>query len=64
LPRQGRALEQLVAGLEKVLGPTDVVIQSPEYILGPNTGDLREVDVTLRTKVGSSDLLVMIECRD
>jgi hypothetical protein len=64
MPRQGRALEQLVAGLEKVLGPTDVVIQSPEYIVGRNTGERREVDVTLRTKVGSSDLLVMIECRD
>jgi hypothetical protein len=64
MPRKGRALEQLVAGLERVLGPTDVVIQSPEYIVGRKTGERREVDVTLRTKAGSSDLLVMIECRD
>jgi Restriction endonuclease len=64
MPRKGRALEQLVAELERVLGPTDVVIQSPEFIVGRNTGELREVDVTLRTKAGSSDLLVMIECRD
>jgi Restriction endonuclease len=64
MPRQGRALEQLVAELERVLGPTDVVIQSPEFILGRNTGERREVDVTLRTRAGSSDLLVMIECRD
>jgi restriction endonuclease len=64
MPRQGRALEQLVAELERVLGPTDVVIQSPEYIVGRNTGQRREVDVSLRTKIGSSDLFVMIECRD
>jgi Restriction endonuclease len=64
MPRKGRALEQLVAGLEKVLGPTDVVIRSPEYIVGRNTGERREVDVSLRTKIGSSELFVMIECRD
>jgi hypothetical protein len=64
MPRQGRALEQLVAELERVLGPTNVLIQSPEFILGRNTGKHREVDVTLRTKIGSSDVLVMIECRD
>jgi hypothetical protein len=64
MPRKGRALEQLVAGLEKVLGPTDVVIRSPEYIVGRNTGERREVDVSLRTKIGSLELFVMIECRD
>jgi hypothetical protein len=64
MPRQGRALEHLVAELERVLGPTDVVIQSPEYIVGRNTGTRREVDVSLRVKIGSSELFVMIECRD
>jgi hypothetical protein len=64
MPRKGRALEQLVAGLEEVLGPTDVVIKSPEYIVGRNTGTRREVDVSLRTKIGSSEMLVIIECRD
>jgi restriction endonuclease len=64
MPRRGRALEQLVAELERVLGPTDVVIRSPEYIVGRHTGKRREVDVSLRTKVGSADLFVMIECRD
>lgn len=64
MPRKGRALEQLVAELERVLGPTDVTIQSPEFIIGRNSGKRREVDVSLRTKIGSSAMFVMIECRD
>jgi hypothetical protein len=64
MPRQGRALEQLVARLETILGSTNVLVQSPEYIVGRKTETRREVDVTLRTKIGSSELLVIIECRD
>jgi hypothetical protein len=41
-----------------------VVIQSPEHILGRNTGLGREIDVSLRTMIGSSEMLVIIECRD
>jgi hypothetical protein len=62
--RQGQALEQLVAELERVLGPTDVIITSPDYILGYQTGSRREVDVSLRARVGSAQILVIIECRD
>jgi hypothetical protein len=64
MPRKGRALEQLVAELKRVLGPTGVTIQSPEFIIGRNSGKRREVDVSLRTKIGSSAMFVMFECRD
>jgi hypothetical protein len=64
VPRQGRALEQLVAELERVLGPTDVVITSPDYIVGRESGSRREVDISLRARVGSAQILVIAECRD
>jgi hypothetical protein len=62
--RPGRALEQLVAELERVLGPTDVVITSPDKIVGKLSRREREVDVSLRASVGSAQVLVIIECRD
>jgi Restriction endonuclease len=62
--RPGRALEQLVAELERVLGPTDVVITSPDKIVGKLSNQEREVDVSLRARVGSARVLVIIECRD
>jgi Restriction endonuclease len=62
--RPGRALEQLVAELERVLGPTDVVITSPDKIVGKLSKQEREVDVSLRASVGSAQVLVIIECRD
>jgi len=39
-------------------------VRSPEYFTGTLSGSTREVDVTVRSKVGSADVLVMFECRD
>lgn len=39
-------------------------IRSPDYIKGRRSGQRREVDVSLRSRVGSVDVLVIIECRD
>jgi hypothetical protein len=52
-----QALEQLLAG-----GPVE--IRSPDFIMGRNSGTSREVDVSLRSQVGSVSVLVIIECRD
>jgi hypothetical protein len=41
-----------------------VEIRSPDYIIGRLSGQRREVDVSLRSRVGSVDVLVIIECRD
>ncbi|WP_106971674.1 restriction endonuclease [Streptomyces xylophagus] len=60
----GRALEELVATLETLLSDSPVEIKSPDYITGRTTQTLREVDVSLRTRVGSATILVIIECRD
>jgi Restriction endonuclease len=64
MPRAGRELEQLVERIEGLLAGTGVEIQSPDYILDKNSGTKREVDISLRRRVGSADVLVIIECRD
>jgi hypothetical protein len=46
------------------LGDTEIQITSPEYIVGRNSESRREVDVALRAKIGSSNVLVIVECRD
>ncbi len=62
-PRRGRELEKLVALLEQVLGPA-ARIQSPAHIPDLDTGELREVDVSIRMRVGSTEVLIIGECRD
>jgi hypothetical protein len=62
--RAGRGLELLVKGLEQLLAEIPVEIRSPDYVLGRLSGQRREVDVSLRSRVGSVNVLVIIECRD
>ena len=62
--RQGRALEILVGRLEHILGLGTLKVRSPEFIPNRHTGDLVEVDVTLRGRIGSSEVLIALECRD
>ncbi|HEV8239096.1 MAG TPA: hypothetical protein VGS57_07005 [Thermoanaerobaculia bacterium] len=61
--RRGRDLEQLVALLEKTLGPA-VQVKSPDYLPDLQTGEPREVDVSVRIQAGSTPVLIMAECRD
>ncbi|HUI39919.1 MAG TPA: restriction endonuclease, partial [Methanothrix sp.] len=62
--RKGRDLELLVAFLENHLGPLGIEIKSPDYIQDKDTSQLREVDISLRSKIGSSNILAIVECRD
>jgi hypothetical protein len=64
MPREGRTLELLVARLEAAASAGEAEVRSPEYFIGRNSESHREVDVTVRSKVGSTDVLVMFECRD
>lgn len=64
MARKGRDLEKLVALLEKHLGHEGIKITSPDYIEGRKSKSRREVDISLRSQIGSSDILVIIECRD
>ncbi|GEM_PF-4589489 len=61
----GRALEIVVSALERHLGRSDgVEVVSPALLPDRDTGEPREVDVAVRRRVGSHDILVILECRD
>ncbi|HLX62342.1 MAG TPA: restriction endonuclease [Planctomycetota bacterium] len=65
MARQGRDLERLVELLETYLGgDSRVTIKSPDSLVDKTTGGLREVDVSIRSSIGSSEILVILECRD
>jgi hypothetical protein len=63
MPRRGRDLEELVRDLEHFLAASPVEVKSPDYVRGRLSGNMREVDVSVRGNVGSMSLLAIIECR-
>jgi len=64
MPRQGRELELLIKRLEKHNLPDGAKIKSPDYIADKITGQKREVDATIRYKLGTNEILIGFECRD
>jgi len=59
-----RQFEELVARIEGALGPAGAVVKSPDRLVDLLTGQMREVDVSIRSKVGSVEVLLTVECRD
>ena len=64
MPREGRNLEMLVTLFEGVLSPLGAIVKSPDFLDDLITGQKREVDISIRGKTGSADLLIICECRD
>ena len=63
MPTTWRQFELLVARIEAALVPTGASVKSPDRIRDLVTGNLREVDASIRMDVGSTTLLITIECR-
>ncbi len=59
-----REFELLVTRIESALAPVGAVIKSPDYVVDNFTGGQREVDASIRYRVGSVNLLITVECRD
>jgi predicted helicase len=63
--RPGKALERLIASIEKALaGNSDVLVEAPKRLPDRTTGTLREHDVVLTIKQSHHALMVAVECRD
>jgi hypothetical protein len=58
-----KQFEQLVARIENDAGPLGLTVVSPDRILCKITGRKREVDVSVRSRAGTTDILITIECR-
>lgn len=58
-----RKFEQMVARIEADARPLGLLIKSPDRIRSLVTGELREVDASVRATVDGSEVLITIECR-
>lgn len=59
-----REFERFVTKIEGAMAPAGAVVKSPDRIPDNVTGELREVDASIRYKVGTSPVLITIECRN
>ncbi|NPE28396.1 hypothetical protein HNV12_10575 [Methanococcoides sp. SA1] len=62
--RKGKDLEETVSLLHKILSKDEYEITSPDYIADKITGQLREVDISIKATIGSVSIIIIIECRD
>jgi hypothetical protein len=58
-----REFEKLVARIEQTVASNDTIVRSPDRVPNLFTGRSREVDASIRTRVGSTEVLITIECR-
>ena len=58
-----REFERLVARIEADADQHGMIVTSPDRIRSKITGRLREVDGSIRSRVGSSEVLITLECR-
>ena len=58
-----RAFERVVAMIEESAAQRGATVTSPDRIRDLMTGEMREVDASLRFKLGTVDILITIECR-
>lgn len=63
-PKAGRTLEMLTARIEGSVSDLDVTVKSPDHLPDLVAGGTRQVDVSLRSQIGSAEVVVIIECRD
>lgn len=58
-----KKFEKLVARLEQALASSNVEVRSPDKLPDKETGALREVDASIRCRVGSTEVLIILEAR-
>lgn len=60
---ESRQFELLVARIEEAAAPRGAVVTSPERIRDATSGQVREVDATIRFTIGTVPVLILVECR-
>lgn len=64
MTQKWRKIELLVADIERALDGTGAEVKSPDRLADVNTGQFREVDISVRQKIGTKDVVIAFECRD
>mgnify|MGYP001572110292 CR=1 FL=1 len=60
---ESRQFELLVARIEEAASPRGATVRSPDRIRDSTSEQMREVDATIRFTVGTTPILILIECR-
>ena len=60
---ESKQFELLVARIEEAAAPRGAVVTSPDHIRDATSGQMREVDATIRFKIGTVPVLILVECR-
>jgi len=58
-----KRFEKLVAQVQQELAPNALVTHN-DQIMGRNSGELRQIDITVKQKVGQYNILIAIDCKD
>ena len=61
---KARLFEELITRIEASFLPVGAKVQSPDRVVDKITGQLREVDASIRYLCGTVEILMTIECRD
>ena len=64
MTEQSKEFERLASRIEGALAPLGATVTCPDHLVDRVTRRKREVDVSIRARVGSTDLLITVECRD
>jgi hypothetical protein len=65
MAKDWKFIQDLAAAVEKSMLPPGAIVTSPDRrVWDYDTESYTEVDVSIRYKFGSSDILVVMECRD
>lgn len=59
-----KKFEELVADIQSVLVQENFIVKANDKIIGVDSETLRQVDVSIRGKVGQIDLLIVLEAKD
>lgn len=60
---ESKQFELLVARIEDAASPRGATVKSPDHVRDTTSGQIREVDATIRFTVGTTPILILVECR-
>lgn len=63
MSRLGRKFEKIVRDLEELLGDSNLEVKSPDKLFDYASENYREVDISIKGKLGTHPILIVIECR-
>jgi hypothetical protein len=60
---ESRLFEELIARIEAVAAPLGATVKPNDHIPDKKTGELRQVDASIRYQLGTVPILITVECR-